>query len=529
MTPFLQFRLWLRRGPLPERIGALAAGTAILVLLGLALPAVVGSSGTTSVSSAGGGAATAGTVPGGNRVAGGTAASPAAGAGSAPGAGSPVGASSGGGPAAPGPSAPAAGATTASGVGGAGAGQATSGACAQLGASDQGVTASQIKVAVVLPELEGQAGSALVGLPSPAVEQAEYQAVFDYANRQHLVPCRKLVPAYYDVNVLDSNQAHAQCLQVAQDKPFAGLDEAFPYVAAVAYCLEQAGIPDFGSSALLPSVQSRYYPYAYSYVGRMDWIGLDFVMAAHQAGWFNGARKIGIIEESCFPEQNAELQADLARIGIGGSQVTTFDFGCPGTLVPPNETEQAVLQFKTSGVTHVIDAYTQDSNYFSKDAAAQDYSPKYGIPDDGAIATYDNPDFAPNAANFNGALSITTVQYGGENSHLPLNSGTQTCNQAMAQGGQPPVNQQPDAFGGSACILLFTLAAAITHDEPLTRSHLAAGLDQVGPLDLSFPSGPALFNKPGVTTGGEFWRAAVYDGSCPCFKVPDGTWKPNFT
>jgi len=29
-------------------------------------------------------------------------------------------------------------------------------------------------------------------------------------------------------------------------------------------------------------------------------------------------------------------------------------------------------------------------------------------------------------------------------------------------------------------------------------------------------------------TGGQFWRPVRYDGSCPCFKVLDAAFKPNF-
>ena len=533
MTPFLHFRLWLRRAPLPERLGAGAAAAVVAALLGLVLgPGLGGSSGPASV--AAGGTPGASPAAAGNRAAPG---GPAARAGSpGPAAASGTGQSPGaaGGGAGPAPSSgagtgPSTGGTAGGTSGASPAPTGGQGACANLTGTDQGVTPTKVKIAVVLPDLEGQAGNGLVGLPPPQTEQAEFQAALNYANSQHMLPCRTLVPVYYDVNPLDANQAHATCLQVVADQPFAALDLVLSRVAATATCLLDAKIPAFTTSALVASTADHYFPYDFSYVGRFDWIDSDYVFGAKQLGWFGGMKKIGLLEEDCFPEINTEILANLAKIGIHPGQITTFDFGCPTGLVPPNETEQAVLQFKTGGVTHVMDADTGDLNYFSKDAQSQDFRPRYSLGDDGSIATFDNASFAPDPTNFNGALAITTVQYGAENSHLPLTHGTQVCNQAMAAGGQPPVNQEPDAIGGTACLQTFTFAAGAAHDQGLTRANLAAGLDTVGPLDLSFPSGPALYNRPGVTTGGEYWRPDVYDGACPCFKVADATWKPNLS
>jgi len=72
---------------------------------------------------------------------------------------------------------------------------------------------------------------------------------------------------------------------------------------------------------------------------------------------------------------------------------------------------------------------------------------------------------------------------------------------------------------------MFQMAAERT--APLVRTGLVQGLDRSGLWLQSFPGGQANFNRPGVVSAGEYWRLDVYDGSCPCFRVPDPTWRPN--
>ena len=78
----------------------------------------------------------------------------------------------------------------------------------------------------------------------------------------------------------------------------------------------------------------------------------------------------------------------------------------------------------------------------------------------------------------------------------------------------------------SATIYMFVYAA--NHAPALTRSALVSGLDAAGPIDFSFPAGPARFDRSGVVAGGQFWRPVIYDASCPCFKVANPNFKPNF-
>jgi hypothetical protein len=67
--------------------------------------------------------------------------------------------------------------------------------------------------------------------------------------------------------------------------------------------------------------------------------------------------------------------------------------------------------------------------------------------------------------------------------------------------------------------------AAADHATPLLRTNLVNGLATVGPWIQSFPGGSGVFNRVGQVSAGQHWRADVYDGSCPCFRIPNATWQ----
>jgi hypothetical protein len=531
MTVFQQLRWWLRRAGGAEKAAVAVAVATVVALVAWALVPVVQTS------------------PSGRTVAAG-AQQPGAATAAASAAGAPqssevstVGTATT--QPAGGVSATSSGATTAAGpasgpapTAGAGAAATTAAApaptdCGVPGATDQGVSAKEIRIAIVLLNLAGAAGNGLIGVPPVEQQQADFDAVIADINKNGGIQCRKLVPTYYQGNPLDQNQEHATCLQVVQDKPFAMLDVgAIDTPPSSRVCVPQAKIPLFDVvPILLSEAQKDLYPYMFTYFGQWDTVLRDAVLGARQLDWFAGAQKIGLLEEDCAPEMNAEIEADLAQIGFSGAQVSRYNYGCPGSLTPPNQTAQAVLQFKTGGVDRVIDvSLVPKVNDFSKQAQQQDYHPKYLVPDGGAVATYQNPQFAPDATNFDGALAITSTQYGGDRTPgLPLSAATQRCDAIMAAAGQPPVREQGVGFGGVACNETWMFATAAAHDQGLTRANMVNGLDQSGSLEMSFPQGPAKFDvRPRTVTGGQYWRPLVYDGKCPCFRVADGTFRPNF-
>jgi hypothetical protein len=527
VTPFLQFRLWARRAPAAERAATAVVALALLALVGYALvpvstsgrtptsaaaPATTATPGPSATTAGGAGAAASG-----GPVGGGTAGAPAGGTGAA---GS--GASFGG---AGGPST-----SILAGLGS--AGSAGGSGCGPAGATDQGVSASEIRIDIDVAELAGQAGNSLAGIPSAQKEEAMFQAAIDGLNASGGVRCRKVVAKYYIANPLDQPSEQAVCLRMVADHPFALLDEGLgsPVGAPTPRdCPPLHGLPEFGTLHLSQKELDQFSPYLIADGATAEGIVHDWVLAAHALNWFAGASKVGLLEQDCVPGLNGLTLGDLARVGIPSSKVVTFDFGCTNAIPPPQELEQAVLKFKTAGVTHVMDDAGIYENFFSKVAAAQNYKPHYSTPDEGTIALWDNRDFGPDPANFSGALAITDTQYGAENTPgTSFNAETAACDKTMAKAGLPAAERSPDGFSGVACTLVNLFAAAAGQAPNLRRTELASGLASVRQLTLPFPIGPANLLASHGAHGGGFWRADTWATDCACFRVTLPTFAPSF-
>jgi hypothetical protein len=516
MTPFLQFRLWLRQGPGAERT---AAALVALIVAGLFAWALVpigddhsdrGALGVNAMSPEGapsqedGGPGDASTT---TALAGGVTA-PVGGTGSS--------------------------GTTRTGSS---TGQASTSATTTCpSGNDQGVDDKTIHIAVALPNIQGQAGNSLVGLPSYEDQIKFVQAAIDDQNKRHGgAACRSIEASYYDANPIDAAGAQQKCLDIVQSKPFAVIDSVFGYIAGVSNCLPQHQLPTASTSFLFPSQIKDYYPYVFSSNGQWDRLLHDWIRGIKQLGWFdsaNGFKKLGVLLDDCFPEVNKLFYDELAGIGMKKSDVEEYNFGgstC-GAIPPANQYQQAVLNFTRAGVTNVADvvAPTSQSNYFSRVAAAQRAKFNYSLPDRGAITTFESAGFSPDADNFDGALLITPMQYGALKSGIPVSASTKRCNDAMAAAGMPSVEQSGVNFAGVACNFVWMMAAAFSHAPSLTRTNFIVGLNRSGAIDFSYPTGPAKFDKAGVVAGGQFWRPVRYDGKCPCFKVADPAFKPNF-
>jgi len=528
VTRFQQLRLWFGRAPGPARGSAVAAGAIAVALVAWALvpsshghtTVATGAGGTTAAS--GSGAVSPGTAP---SAAGGTTATSTAGAVSGGAGTTQTGTGGGGG-----------GATAASSGGGGPAPAGGSGPappCGNLTATDQGVTATQIHLGIIIVNIEGSTGNGVFGVPSPDQQQADYDAVIDDINKNGGVACRKIAPTYYQGNPLDQSGEHAVCLQLVQDKVFAAIDTyGIDTPPSMRDCVPQNKIPLFDSAPYPASEAKQYAPYLFSLKAIWNIIDSNAVLAAHQLGWFDASfKKVGILEQDCATELNAATEAALAKIGITGSQIDRFDTGCITAPQPPSEIEQEVLQFKTDGVTHIIDddAESNELADFSKDAQAQGYHPKYLVPDAGSVAVLEQPGSEPDPTNFEGALAITGTAYGAENSPgVDLGPQTSRCNAIMSSHGQPDMFHQGENVPGILCDILWMFKEAADHAPTLTRAALAQGLNQVGHYDLSFPYGPAEFSN-GAITAGQYWRGVTFSGACGCWKVPDAAFHANLS
>jgi hypothetical protein len=527
MTPFHQFRLWARRAPIPERAAAVVgAALAVFVVAWLLTPASHPGNRAVGVVAGGSSAQVNGTT--GTTVAGSTSAAvdstiPEVGTGGG-------GATAGAAPAAStqGPSS----SQSAAGGGGPGGGSGGQG-CVSPPGTDQGVTATQIKIAIIIVNIVGPAANGSFGLASASEQQEDYQQVTDAINASGGVACRHLVPQFYTVNPVDQSNLQQTCLQIIQAGVFAVIDYGGYFTSpALANCYPQNHLP-FLSSTLLPVKQrDQFYPYLFGHIGMVDALYHNAIFALHDRGFFdaaNGFQKLGIVYRDCVPEVFPEFTGWLNQVGVSSSQIVSYDLGCPSAFAAPSDIEQAILKFQQSGVTHVTESEDQsDFANFTVAAQQQGFHPKYGIPQDGIVATSygsQHPDYT----NIAGAIAIEPDTWGEERTpgYVP-SAGTAKCNAIFQAQGRPPVYQQPVGTGGSVCSQLWMIQAAINHAPALQRSALAAGLQAAKSSDTSYPVGPNDFSAPHATTGGQFWRVVQFLGSCNCWQVVDPTFHASY-
>lgn len=541
MSPFLQFRLWLRSAPVAERLLAVTAASVLVTLIAWALvPA--GHSSPTTTSFAGGGPV-AGAAP----AAGSSATTPVA-------AGSTAGRTQagGGGSAALAVGSPAAGSATGTvqiggpvAVGAGGSDRATGITSSSPGAT-AGTTAvsctsaeqdQTLKLGLPILDIAGPAVNSAFNIPSPTEQQGDWTAILDALNAAGGVDCHPLTADFQSVNPADNTTMETACLQYVQDKVFAVLG----YLSANAtpgtggdLCVVQHHIPDFHPQAVPADEAAQYYPYMFG-MERTDVLFENFVQGAKRVGQFSasaGFTKLGVVYTDCQTSLEQNFIADLAQAGIQGASLDTFDLGCPSGYASPSTLAQAVLQFKADHVSTVTFEEPGDPDLpdFTRVAASQLFTPHYLMPDDGLLLDTDHNTNGPDGANFNGAVAITPNQYGALNTvpAVPVSPATATCDHALTAKGLPDTEHSDGGVAGVDCDLAWMFVAAADHAPILAQDELATGLERAGSVPFSYPGGPNLFNTNDSTTGGQYWRTVQYHSSCSCWEVTSSAFEPPF-
>ena len=520
MTPFQVFRRWFRRAPVYQKVtSVVAAALALSALMWAVVPSAVptsgfglGLSGPVGGSAAGAGSAATASTTTSTTIA---ASGPSTAAGSA---------TAGGGSAhAAGPtaSAPAAAAASTSHA-----------ACQSPPGSAPGVSATQINIAVLLVDIAGPAANSTFGIPPPAEQQAGFQAVINNVNATGGVACRKLVPQYYTENPVDQSGLQQACLTITQSNVFAVVDPgAYANYAAGLDCYAQNHMPYIMGYQLDGNQIAHDYPFLFA-IGNLTVTYRDSVFALAKLGFFsptNGFKKLGLIYRDCYPDLVSGELSWLSQAGVGSSEISSYDMGCPQAFANPSDIENAILQFKGAGVTNMTEvSELGDMANFTTVAQQQGFDPKWGLGDD-ALFEINNGSEAPNPQNMNGAIGIAANR-DGENNTPSLASnptaGTAKCNAILQTAGYSV--EGTAAAIGNACDQIWMLQAALDNAPQISQAALAAGLQKAGSIDFSFPQGPNNFTATGTTYGGQFWRQDQYTTACNCWQVVNPNFSPSY-
>ena len=423
-----------------------------------------------------------------------------------------------------------AGATTSTVVDGTGAGTSQ---CPK--GTGPGITAHQITVAATVIDISGGSlSNSTVGLPPATTQSAEWNLVARNLNKSGGIGCRQVVMHIYNVNPVDASAAQQTCLNIAAAHPFMVLDSGVLTEVGASDCLPAHQVP-VASTYLTEEQLSQYHPF-YLQIGDIpEDIVYNGVRGLHQLGYFkasHGFRKIGVLYHTCSSALvNAERKA-LAAAGVPGSKIVNYSLGCPASGTDtPAAMEQAVLNFKSAGVSDVMMLEIIDGGLFTQIAQQQGYKPQYLYAENDAATDVTTGANAPNATNFNGAVDVLGGAYGEQSTpgYVP-SGGTKKCNAIYEAAGKPSVYSQTTGYPGLVCDYLWFVQALLAHASTVHASNFPQDMKSMGTVAFSYPFAPTDFSAApkGATYGVAYWRAAYYHSSCRCWQVPNPAFHPPF-
>ena len=399
-----------------------------------------------------------------------------------------------------------------------------------------GVSARSVTVAVTVIDLSGGSlSNASVGVPSPQAQEHDWTLVADSINKAGGAGCRSIHLKFYGVNPLDAAGAQQACLTIANSHPFMVLDVGALSDVNASNCIPTAKVA-YASQYLTPDQLAKYYPY-YLSIRDVPTDNLrNGILGLEQLGYFTpakGFKKLGVLYSTCNPSLIVAERAALKQAGVPTKKIVEYNLGCPaGESFSSAALEQAVLSFKSGGVSDVTGAYAGSAAAtFTQVAAQQNYKPIYVLTTDAAADPDQTGATAPNPANLNGGINVATDAWGEETTpgYNP-SGGTEKCNTIFTAAGQPTVYQQLDGFGGEACDYLWLVQGLLNHATSLQASSLPTALHAIGSMDFSYPDGPVNYASApkGAPYGVGYWRPERYVASCKCWRIQNPTWHPPF-
>lgn len=214
-----------------------------------------------------------------------------------------------------------------------------------------------------------------------------WEALVDYQNAHGGIAGRRIIPVFWTWDTgssAEAQQEQEECAQWTQDhQVFAGL--TWVRTTNILECLHEAGavVHSFNSvQDLSISPLYRQYPYFVEpLLLSQDQSTAATVEGLYDMDYFAGDIKLGVVT---FDHPSFRYAVDnglvpaLRRHGISLAETAYISRGAMQQSAA--DANNAVLRFKSEGITHVIFAATSRAPWlFTAAAARQDYRPRYGL------------------------------------------------------------------------------------------------------------------------------------------------------
>ena len=322
----------------------------------------------------------------------------------------------------------------------------SSGAAVPLGATDRGVSATTIRVGVLVPDAGAAANLGLsVEGADPETIEGQYRAFFDATNAQ-TINGRTVEPVFRRFNPLDQGSRQAACIALTEDtEVFAILNHATFFGDPVLCVTEQHQTPLILGSGASPSLYQRSGGLLVT-AGMADARSLGGVAAMLDGAGDLSGRTIGVVHPA-GAEASASFESFRAELERRGYQVAHDEaLGEPATA--QGQIPLAVSRMRAAGVDLLLLSHNPlITTSFVQQAASQGYQPRYVAADNALNTTDEATQNMPDA--YDGAIGITAAHQrapsraprAGRRRSLcrPLRRG----NRAASRAGEYPVRRHP--------------------------------------------------------------------------------------
>lgn len=368
--------------------------------------------------------------------------------------------------------------------------------------------------------------------------EADVKAIVDTINRNGGLFGRKVTPVFHDNStpqlVADpTTAAQADCSYFTQDHKVVAVVSGIPlFPDSYRACLAQHNTPliDISSTMNDAPVYRQFAPYLYTtLVPNLDAIYRTFVDRLVAQGYFGGwdtsagkasatkaAVGLYLADDAVSHRIAAGLGRELQR--VGHPVKSTYFYGGYGQ----NDANSAVLQFRGSGVTHIITmpAIAAAPGLLMIAANQQAYFPRYSL--NTYNFTQELQHLVP-ARQLVGSVGIgwsATTDVVTAHDPGDVGAGSRECRASLARAGI----RHPGDGGRSALRVAYTLCdgfalltTAFVAGHGLTVAGLHIGAARAGtriPLAAVFP--PSKLSATSYAAPGAA-RDLAYDASCSCF------------
>jgi hypothetical protein len=270
---------------------------------------------------------------------------------------------------------------------------------AALPAKGHGYDATHIYVGFPTNTDVSKAAPAGIGASEFGDQEGQIKAVVADANRHGGLLGRTIVPIFHDITTANlqtdpSGAAQSTCSALTDDHPVVAVINIVAAIDLDTFyaCLAKHQTPII-SAGFIPvdDVQfATYAPYLYKttsasftalspvWIDRLSALGYFHGWNTQNGASGSGAAKVGLLYPSRQPQQRifAALKSRLAAKGI--DVVKDFQYDATSLDRESSDMSNAVLQFRSAGVTHVLSSES-DVLLFMTAADSQHYRPRYGL------------------------------------------------------------------------------------------------------------------------------------------------------